>query len=429
MSGSGTPSQAPRVVELRRRVHARPELAFTEIETAALVVSRLRGVADDVSFGADCCRIDDVHGLPSRHDLGAARDRARARGVPDDLVSALGAGRTGVVARLRGSRPGPTTAIRFDMDALPVRESESPDHAPRSAGFASTLPGQMHACGHDGHVAIGIELGLRLGADHDFPGEVVLLFQPAEEGVRGAATLVAAGATRGVDRLIGLHLGIGLPVGTVAASAQGLLATEKWIVSFRGRAAHAALSPEEGRHAVLGAATAALNLHTIAQVGQGSARVNVGALHGGTATNIVPESAELWCEVRADAPETFDLLRRRAHDVVAGAAGAYGLEVDVEVTGSALTIRCDRELAEELGRVAETMPSVSTVRYDAAMVASDDVTVLMADVQRAGGLATLVLVGAGSPAPHHHERFDLDERCLDIAVDWLEMAIRGSTAK
>lgn len=413
------------LVALRRALHARPELAFTEIETAAKVVTELTGRADSIQAGTAVCDLDCVAGLPDPDQLEASRRRALASGVPQELVRTLGEGATGVVVTVRGRRPGPTIGIRFDMDAIAVGESTSPAHAPTRGAFASTRPGIMHACGHDGHVAVGIELGRRLCADRDFAGRVLLVFQPGEEGVRGAQAMVAAGVVDDVSVMLGLHLGIDLPVGTVAAGTQGLLATQKLRVEFEGEAAHAALAPHQGRNALLAAASASLALHTLPPHGDHTTRVNVGRLVAGTAAGIVPERAVMDCELRADDETVLEWLRGRAGDIVRGAARSYGLAVSVTQMGAATVARCDPRLVQDLMTAASTLAAVQTSLASAPMRASDDMTLFMSHVQERGGLATFALVGASSPAPHHHPLFDIDERALPIAADWLERLIRA----
>ncbi len=219
-------------------------------------------------------------------------------------------GHTAVVAELAGDRPGPTVALRFDMDALPLVESADPRHFPTANGFRSAYEGVMHACGHDGHVAIGIALAGLL-ADRRFPGRVRLLFQPAEEGVRGARAMAAAGAVDGVDVFYATHLGMGLPVAAVAAATTGRFATGKFVARFTGRAAHASGSPESGRNALIAAATAALNVQALPRFAAADTRVNVGRLVAGTAANIVPAQAELAFEVRStDSAVLAELARR-----------------------------------------------------------------------------------------------------------------------
>ncbi|TDE88537.1 amidohydrolase [Occultella glacieicola] len=412
------------LVALRRQLHRRPELGFMEIETAVAVIVEIGAVADEVTFGASVCDLTGVAGLPAPADLASARARAFARGVAPGLVEELGHGATGIVATVKGDRPGQVTALRFDMDALPVHEADGGEHRPTRVGFASEIPGLMHACGHDGHVAVGVELVRRLAADRDFAGEVRAVFQPAEEGVRGAHAMVAAGAVDGVDVMLGMHLGIGLPVGTVAAAAAGVLATEKWRIVLTGRAAHAALAPAEGRNALLGAAAAVTALHALPPEAGVVTRVNVGRLVAGTAANVVPESAILECEVRADDDGALRRLADSARHIVAGAAAMYELEVAFEVTGTSAVAVCDTDVTEAMARAAARVPGIEHALAAATMTASDDVTLMMSHVQGNGGRATLTVVGASSPAPHHHPRFDVDERALPLAVAWLEAAIR-----
>ncbi|GAA4219703.1 amidohydrolase [Actinocatenispora rupis] len=414
----------PDVTQLRRTLHAHPEVGFTEIGTAATVIEALRAAGCTVRYGAPVCDVTGLTGLPDEPELAAAADRALARGIDPTLVTALSGGTTGVVASVTGNLPGPVVALRFDLDALPVTESTDPAHAPAAGGFASTRPGYMHACGHDGHVAVGVALGQRLAADRDFPGEVRLLFQPAEEGVRGARALAAAGCCDDVDVLVAMHLGLGLPTGTVAAAAVGMMATVKLRVVFTGRPAHAALAPDQGRNALLGAAAATLALHGLPPVPGVVTRLNVGRLVAGTAANVVPARAELDIEVRADTEPALAALTERVATVLAGAAAMHDLTVETTETGRATVARHDPTVTAAVTAAAQRTSGVTTCRPEATMTASDDATVLMAAVQDHGGRAGYLLVGAGNPAPHHHSRFDIDERALPLAVDLLDHLVR-----
>jgi aminobenzoyl-glutamate utilization protein A len=179
------PSDVTDVVAVRRDLHAHPELGFTEIRTAARVEMALRALGWTIRSGRDVFDATGLPGLPALPVLESAADRALADGVPAELVTRLAGGHTAVIADLVGSRPGPRVALRFDLDALPITETDSADHRPWRHGFASCHAGVMHACGHDGHVAIGLALAAALST-HDFPGSVRMPFQPAEEGVRGA---------------------------------------------------------------------------------------------------------------------------------------------------------------------------------------------------------------------------------------------------
>jgi aminobenzoyl-glutamate utilization protein A len=416
------------VVTRRRQLHRWPEPGFTEFWTAATVIGELQALGYQVRWGVDASDLDEVLGLPGPDELADAARRAVGRGADPGLVASLGVGGTGVVADLRGHHPGPVTALRFDMDALPIDESTDTDHRPTREDFRSENDGHMHACGHDGHVAIGLALAARL-ADGHFPGTVRLIFEPAEEGGRGAAPLVAGGAVAGVDRLLCLHLGMGLPVGTMAAASVGFFANTKLRAVFTGRAAHAAAAPEEGRNALLGAATALLSIHALPRFASAATRVNVGILRGGAAPNIIAAHAELSLEVRATDGDVNAELVRRVGNILDHAAGMHELEVSVETIGRATTADCDRDLAAEVARAASAVPAFTTILESHDKMASDDATLMMRAVQAQGGQATYILVGASSPGPHHSPSFDLDEASLGPAVALLEHLVRSPMLK
>jgi aminobenzoyl-glutamate utilization protein A len=418
------PADVTDVVEVRRDLHAHPELGFTEIRTAARVAAALSGLGWTVRAGREVFDPDTVPGLPEP----AVRDHAVARaldeGVPAADVERFRGGATAVVADLAGTRPGPVIALRCDMDALPIEESTGADHLPARLGFRSRHAGVMHACGHDGHVAIGLALAAAL-ADRDFPGRIRLLFQPAEEGVRGAEPMVAAGVCTGVDALLAIHLGFGLPTGEIAAATTELHATGKYVARFTGRAAHASSAPQHGRNALLAAATAALGLHALPRFAGVTTRVNVGRLIAGTATNIVPDCAELAYETRAATADVQHELDRRAELVLHGAATAYEVEHELRRTGYATAATTDDAVAAAVTAAAQRVPGVRRVRPTHALGASDDASLLMAGVQEAGGVAGYTMLGSTGPAPHHTRDFDLDEAALPIGVALLEDLVRA----
>lgn len=411
------------VRRVRRHLHRRPEPGFCEIETAAFVIEHLGPLVDELRYGADVIDVDLIRGAPDAAQLDAAAQRAREHGVPAELVTALSEGRTGVVATIRGAAPGAVMALRVDMDALPILESDSAAHAPAAGGFRSMLDGVMHACGHDGHVAIGLAVAHAL-ADRRFAGEVRIIFQPAEEGLRGAAA-IRPEVTADVDLMIGLHLGIDQPVGTISASVESLLASEKVRVELAGVPSHAALAPERGRNVMLAAASATLALHTLPQHSGGTVRLNVGRMDVGSAPNVIAESGYLVFEMRASRTVVLEELAARAREVIAGTAHAYGVEAEWLTVGGAPSLECSPEAVDRLLAAAEGVPGVDTVLVAAPMPASEDVALLIERVQRQGGIGTLAIVGASSPAPHHTSSFDLDERSLEIATDWLLRVFRA----
>ena len=413
------------LVALRRDLHAYPEPGFLEIRTASTVLRHLRALPFAVRAGAQAMRADVVAGYPDEPTRARAAERAVATGADPADAESLAREGTAVVAEIEGSRPGPTWGLRFDMDALPLAEAADPRHRPAAEGFRSRHEGVMHACGHDGHVAIGIALAHRL-ADRDFPGRVRFLFQPAEEGVRGARAMVAAGTAEGLDRFLAVHLGLDVPPGVVVGGANGAFATTKLRAVFVGVASHAAAAPQEGRNALVGAATALLNVMALPRWSTADTRVNVGTLHGGDNVNIVPARAELTCEARSTDGAVSDDLTGRVKRVLRGAAEMHGLEVDIAETGAATTIRSDSELAERIEQVARERYGDAAVGDAMPLRGSDDASLFMREVQRAGGLATYAIVGGGNPAPHHNPAFDVDESALPVAVDVLEGLVRSA---
>lgn len=407
---------------LRRDLHRYPEVGFCEFRTASRVAGLLADRGWQVTAGRDAIDADARMGVPDADELDAAYRRASDTGADPRFLPAMRAGLTGVVATLHGDRPGPVTALRADLDALPLTESDDPRHAPARQGFRSDWHGTMHACGHDGHLAVAVGLADRL-ADRDFGGTVKLILQPAEEGGRGAAAMVAAGVADDVDVLLAAHLGMGLPTGLVCTGVAGLLANAKLRATFHGMAAHASMAPEQGRHALLGAAAATLAVHSMPAFSGHETRVNVGMLRSGTASNIIPDTAVLLLETRADDGDINDELERRVRTMLAGAADTYGLDVDVELIGAVTTASNDPAVESALARAAERVGA--RVAEPGAGIGSDDATAFMRRVQQHGGTAAYFGIGAGSPAPHHSGRFDIDEDALPIAVDLLESAVRA----
>jgi aminobenzoyl-glutamate utilization protein A len=352
----------------------------------------------------------------------SAAERAVAAGAPAELARHLAEHGTAVVVDIDGGRPGPRWAVRVDMDGLPIAESTDADHPPARLGFRS-VTGAMHACAHDAHTAIGVGLAHRL-AGTEFPGSLRLLFQPAEEGARGARAMLGRGVVDGIDRFVGVHLGEDQPVGRVVGGAHGLLATEKLRVRFTGRAAHSGLSPERGRNALAAAAQATLGLLGMPRHGGALTRVNVGRLTAGDAINVVPGWAELMCETRSDDPEVARDLGRRARAIVAGAATMYDVAAEVSVLGAATTFPPDPALVDLVMEAARRRGVTDAVEH-CTVSASDDASLFAEVVREHGGLASFVVVGGGNTAPHHHPAFDIDEAALPVALDLLESLVRG----
>lgn len=409
---------------LRRRIHAHAEPGFVEYRTAATVIEHLENLRLPYKAGSDAMSMADVAVPPSEREQEEWSERAEQAGVPEEMLNRFRSEGTAIIARVKGNRPGPVWGLRVDMDALPVAEDTTEAHVPAREGFSSETP-YMHACAHDGHTAIGIALAHRL-SDADFPGEVRILFQPAEEGVRGAAPMIAAGAVEGIDRMLAVHLGGNLPVGTVVGGTDDAMATTKWEAEFTGEPAHAAAAPQEGRNALAAAAQATLGILGLSRFSTTDTRVNVGTFHAAGSANIVPASATITYETRAYSNEALEEMNRRVENIVSGAAKMYDVDPQTRIYGSAATSAPDPEVLEKVAAAAAEVPAVTDfVPSGHAVGGSDDAHLMILQVQRAGGTGSYVMVGADNPAPHHHHRFDIDETSLEIAVDLLEQIYRN----
>jgi aminobenzoyl-glutamate utilization protein A len=416
--------QPAAIIALRRRFHSHAEPGFLEYRTASVILGELRALGVPATTGADAIDVRRIALPPTAAEQEEWAHRAIEAGAPVDDVAFFREHGTAIIAELEGARPGPTWGLRVDIDALPVDEETAADHAPVAGGFRSATP-YMHACGHDGHAAIGLALADRL-RDGDFAGRVRIMFQPAEEGVRGAQPMIDAGVTRGVDRMLAVHLGGDLPTGRVVGGVTDAMATTKWTARFEGEAAHAAASPEKGRHAIAAAAQATLAILGLTRFAAADTRVNVGTFHAEGSANIIPALATITYETRSTSNEVLQELDGRAGAAVQGAAQMYGVTATTKAYGRAAVSHPDAALLEDVARAADSVPAITVFTPKGPSGGgSDDAHLLIRAVQEAGGVGTYVFVGASNPAPHHHRRFDVDENALVIAVDLLERLFRG----
>lgn len=254
-TGAVHPHISPQLSAWRRDFHHFAESGWVEFRTAAKVSEILDSLGYELAMGRDVVDAESRMGLPDDATLAQEFARARAQGAPEKWLAPFEGGFTGIVATLNTGRPGPTLAFRVDMDALDLSEAHDDSHRPYRDGFASCNPGMMHACAHDGHTTIGLGLAQVLKQhEAQLNGTIKLIFQPAEEGTRGARAMVAAGALDDVDYFTAIHIGTGVPEGTVICGSDNFMATTKFDVRFTGVAAHAGGKPEEGRNALLAAA-------------------------------------------------------------------------------------------------------------------------------------------------------------------------------
>nr|MCH9672007.1 amidohydrolase [Gammaproteobacteria bacterium] len=348
-------------VNQRRAFHRNAELGFTEYATAAHIASELETLGYSVSTGAEVMESDSMRGRPTA-DAIARRMATVTEPNQAQWVKAMGAhGQTGVVAELKRG-DGPVIALRFDIDALPIQEAELPAHRPSAEGFASMNACVMHACGHDGHAAIG--LGVAQWCAHpasDWRGTLRLIFQPAEEGGRGAKAMADAGIADDVDYFFAAHLGCGLGSRQIATAAVGMLYSTKLDVRFRGTSAHAAGNPHEGRNALLAGANATMNLHAISRHPSGNSRINVGKMVAGQGRNIIAEECLLEMEVRGDNETVANFMEEQARTILSAAAAMHGVEVDITVVGQTIGGECDPQARAAISAAAHATDGVDSV--------------------------------------------------------------------
>jgi amidohydrolase len=368
---------APHLVALRRDIHAHPELAFEETRTAGIVAAELARL-----------------GVPHR----------------------TGIGRTGVLGVIEGGRPGPTLAIRADMDALPIAEETG-------LPYASTVPGKMHACGHDIHTAtlLGVGAVLRDMAPM-LAGRVLLVFQPAEEILEGAAAMIADGAADGVDIALGFHNQPDLPVGRFGyARGACLAAADRFDLVVRGKSGHAA-HPYAAVDPIVAASAFVAQAQTVVSreiKPLHPAVVTIGMFQGGTTYNIIPERVHLKGSVRTLHAEARDLAEAAIRRL------ATGLEATMRV-------RCEMDYQRKVppllndDRVLE--PTLAAIRAQFGedpregepSMGSEDFSEFAARAP-----AFQLRIGSGAPGRDdrlHNAGYQPDERCIELGVQALSRA-------
>lgn len=402
------------LIRLRRDLHQYPEAGWTEYRTTAVILREMRQAGIPVRYGREIHDPARMQGLPDRRAAEYALVRAAEELGGPQHIQEMEGGFTGCVACIDGAKQGPTLAIRVDIDCNEVEESQEEGHRPAREAFASRHPGLMHACGHDGHAAIGVGAARLLWDHRDrLKGRVRIIFQPAEEGLRGAASLTAAGVLDGCGVLLGAHLGLGLDgVGKIATATHGFLASSKLDVTFRGLAAHAGACPQEGRNALAAAAAAVTNLLAISRHGDGASRINIGSLHADGGRNVIPPLAVMSLETRGADSKINCYMEQAALRVCRSAAEMYGCSCEERRVGGAGTAVCSPVLAARAAEILRNLDGVAEILPDRYFGGGEDITVMMQAVQERGGQATEMILGTTIAAPHHNGRFDFDESVL-----------------
>jgi aminobenzoyl-glutamate utilization protein A len=419
-----------KIIEYRREFHKYPESGWEEIRTSARVAEILEGLGYETLMGPDVVNVDSI-GEPERlseEQMQAVMKRAVDQGAAPGYVERT-KGYPGVLAVYDTQKPGPVTAFRFEMDCLPYQEPAEAGFRPFDAGYISTNSDKVHACGHDGHTAMGLGIAERLlSSGSIMTGKIKLIFQPAEETYYGAQAVVDKGHLDDADNFIAMHMALSaenrpLPSNTIACGCKDFLSDRQLDVYYEGRAAHPCGAAQEGKNALLAACSAALNLHCIAPHESGLCRVNVGELHAGVCVNTIAPNALMKVEYRGQNPDISEYVGKRVFDILEGTAKAYDLQYHYVDYGEVPAGASDDEMMEVINRAAAKVPWFQKIYFEGNVGGTDDAAVMMNKVQEHGGIGTYIGIGTDTTSPLHNARFDFDEDCLGAAVDMCMFAL------
>ncbi len=369
--------------ELRQEIHRHPELGFEEVRTAGLIQKELNEIGLEVRTGI---------------------------------------AETGVVAVLNGEGPGPVVLARFDMDALPITEETG-------ASYASVNNGVMHACGHDGHVAIGLTVARILSKRHnELKGSVKFIFQPAEEGLGGAKRMVDEGVLEDPkpDVCLALHLWNEKPVGWLGiTSGPAMAASETFRVRVTGKGGHGA-APHYSIDPILAAAQVINALQSIVSRNVPpleSAVVTITSIHGGEAFNVIPPEVLLKGTIRTFDSSVRDLVLQRFREIVTGVSQTMGCGVDLELKSITPAVINDATITNQVKDVASSLLPEFSIHSSTRTMGSEDMAYMMEDIP-----GCYFFVGSSNAekeldASHHHPRFDFDEDVLPYAAGLMAASV------
>lgn len=362
------------LVNTRRQIHQYPELGFQENKTRDLISSKLT-----------------------------------AWGIEHQIVA-----KTGIVARIRGYRPGKVLALRVDMDALPIQEEND-------VPYCSSHSGIMHACGHDGHSSIGVEVAYYFSQHRNFAGEVILIFQPAEEGLGGAKAMIATGILQGVDAIIGLHLWNNLPLGTVGIRSGALMAaSEGFDCKIIGKGGHGGM-PHQTIDAIVVGSQIVNALQTIVARNidpLDPCVVTVSKFNAGTKRNIIAGTAELSGTVRYFNTKLGEYLTQRIEQIIAGVCQLHGASYEFNYQRISPPIINHPKMADLVRSVAEAVVEVpENIVINCQTMAGEDFAFYLQQVPGCFFFLGSAKAEKGLTYPHHHPRFDFDETALAFGVE------------
>lgn len=369
-------SYFPRTKVDRRLLHRNPELAFNEFKTGEYVSTRLLDLGFSISSGFAT---------------------------------------TGLVASIETGKPGPSFLFRFDMDALPVQEENEVD-------YCSQVPGMMHACGHDGHVAIGMTIGWMIRQLREqLTGTYHLLFQPAEEIGEGAGAMLNDGVLDAIkpDYLLGVHLWNEKPFGWLGITTGPMMAgSGKVGITVIGEGGHGG-QPNASTDPIVASAQIINQIQTIVSRNLNpldSAVISICTIQAGTKFNIIPSKVELTGTIRYFTEQTYSILRSRLTEICENTGRAMGCRVELTLEPTVSATANDPEVAKVVREAAISLNDQFQIDSTYQTMLSEDVGVFLEKVP-----GCFVLVGAGeetdgSTYPHHHPRFNFDERAMSVSA-------------
>lgn len=404
----------PKIRKYRRDFHRHAEIGWGEYRTASLIAQRLEELGYTFKLGREVIDEGSRMGLPSKEVMEWQYNRAISEGAVEKYAEKMKGGFTGIVAEIVNG-DGPTIGFRFDIDALEVEEKSAKDHLPFQEGFLSLHTGEMHACGHDGHISMGLGLAEVLSKMRDkIRGKIKLIFQPAEEGARGAKAMTAAGIVDDVDYLFGMHIGTkARNTGEFFCGTDGFLVTSKFDAYFHGFSTHAGFAPQEGKNALLSAATAVINLHAIPRHGGGGTRINVGKMTAGAERNVIPAEAHLLIETRGENSDLNGYMKSYAEKIIKSAAEMHGNDYNIVQMGEAESADSDDELTQKVYNIAKTYNIFPGLHEQKAHFGgSEDFSWMIKRVTQRGGKASYFLLGSRLKGNHHSASFDFEESIL-----------------
>ena len=407
--------------KLRRNFHQYPELMWQEYRTTAQICQKLKELDIDITVGKGLYDASLRAKLPDREEDQKTFMEAREQteGFFPDSVKG---GFTGVVGYLRLGNGGPKIGIRVDIDALPVRESIDSAHLPVSQGFES-CNNNMHACGHDGHITVGLGLAQRLKSLSEIDAHIYLFFQPAEEGGMGGLAFSSIPIVSELDYFMALHLGFRGPRQLICGVE--FLSATKLKVVFKGRPAHGAVAPNLGRNALLAAANAITGFYGISRHGDGATRVNVGKMYSDNASNIIPDLVSLELDVRGETNELRDYMIEQATSVIQGAALMNGVSYEISPICDFISAKNSPDLIKALRKAALKVGVPEEAIIDQLLIKGcEDATYMMQKVQQFGGKALYMSLTCDTRGGHHNSSFDIDEDLMLWGVDIFEQVIR-----